>query len=61
MRRPGIEPGASRWQRDILPLNQRRMMLRRGTFAGYIFKSVALRSQIHDVYLVQCAMSCAFL
>ena len=24
MRRPGIEPGASRWQRDILPLNQRR-------------------------------------
>lgn len=27
MRRPGIEPGASRWQRDILPLNQRRFML----------------------------------
>ena len=25
MRRPGIEPGASRWQRDILPLNQRRV------------------------------------
>ena len=25
MRRPGIEPGASRWQRDILPLNQRRL------------------------------------
>lgn len=24
LRRPGIEPGASRWQRDILPLNQRR-------------------------------------
>lgn len=22
MRHPGIEPGASRWQRDILPLNQ---------------------------------------
>ena len=26
VRRPGIEPGASRWQRDILPLNQRRFM-----------------------------------
>ena len=26
MRRPGIEPGASRWQRDILPLNQRRWL-----------------------------------
>ena len=26
MRRPGIEPGASRWQRDILPLNQRRLL-----------------------------------
>ena len=25
LRRPGIEPGASRWQRDILPLNQRRL------------------------------------
>ena len=24
LRHPGIEPGASRWQRDILPLNQRR-------------------------------------
>lgn len=22
LRHPGIEPGASRWQRDILPLNQ---------------------------------------
>ena len=27
MRRPGIEPGASRWQRDILPLNQRRFAI----------------------------------
>ena len=26
VRRPGIEPGASRWQRDILPLNQRRLV-----------------------------------
>ena len=26
MRRPGIEPGASRWQRDILPRNQRRWL-----------------------------------
>lgn len=26
VRRPGIEPGASRWQRDILPLNQRRLL-----------------------------------
>jgi hypothetical protein len=26
VRRPGIEPGASRWQRDILPLNQRRFV-----------------------------------
>ena len=24
MRRPGIEPGARRWQRRILPLNQQR-------------------------------------
>jgi hypothetical protein len=22
LRHPGIEPGASRWQQDILPLNQ---------------------------------------
>ena len=27
VRRPGIEPGASRWQRDILPLNQRRLVI----------------------------------
>lgn len=26
MRHPGIEPGASRWQRDILPLNQQRTL-----------------------------------
>lgn len=26
MRRPGIEPGAQRWQRWILPLNHRRLL-----------------------------------
>jgi hypothetical protein len=26
LRHPGIEPGASRWQRDILPLNQWRLV-----------------------------------
>ena len=27
LRLPGIEPGASRWQRDILPLNQKRKLV----------------------------------
>lgn len=31
LRRPGIEPGAKRWQRFILPLNHRRRFLVGGT------------------------------
>nr|CCA21614.1 AlNc14C128G6866 [Albugo laibachii Nc14] len=39
VRRPGIEPGASRWQRDILPLNQRRFMNCMNLYK-YIFQSI---------------------
>ena len=38
MRRPGIEPGASRWQRDILPLNQRRYMILLHTLSHYTLR-----------------------
>ena len=31
MRHPGIEPGALRWQRSILPLNQWRFWMNNGS------------------------------
>jgi hypothetical protein len=53
VRRPGIEPGASRWQRDILPLNQRRALITSRTLHILHPRTHAIYSQhtqIHNTH-----------
>ena len=49
MRRPGIEPGASRWQRDILPLNQRRSHTRNINHAKSQTHTLCIANRTHPL------------
>ena len=45
MRHPGIEPGAPRWQRGILPLNQWRFIVWQNDPGGTRTPNRLIRSQ----------------